>query len=100
MLELKKTSATLQENYNYSDGNVMGTVTVNSDQVSGEKTSANGQVYEKKADGSQGAYIGNFNGQLVNGVWKYGTSQMSREQYETVMDLLDEIEKELLADGE
>ena len=95
MIELKKTSATLNENYTFADDNTIGSVTVVSDQITAEKVSMNVSVYEKDAEGKQGAYIGNFNGQKVNGVMKYTTSQMTRQQYNLVMDLIDELEEEL-----
>ena len=96
MIEFKKTSATLNENYDYSDDSVMGTVNVHSDPETNAIVSMNGQVYEKTKEGTQGAYIGNFNGQMQNGVMKYTTSQMTREQNNIVMDLVEELEQELI----
>lgn len=94
MIDIKKTSATLNENCNYADDEVMGNLVLVKNEDGGI-VSMNGQVYQKKSDGTQGAYIGNFNGQMQDGVMKYGTSSMTRQQYELVMDLIDELEKKL-----
>lgn len=96
MIDLKKTSATLNENYDYSDDSVKGTVNVQSDPETNAVVSMNGHVYEKTKEGTQGAYIGSFNGQMQNGVMKYTTSQMTREQNNIVMDLVEELEQELV----
>lgn len=96
MIDLKKTSATLNENYNYSDDSVMGTVNVQYDPDTKAVVSMSGQVYEKTKEGTQDAYIGNFNGQMKKGVMKYTTTQMTREQNNIVMDLVEELEQELI----
>lgn len=94
MIDIKKTSETLNENYNYADDEVMGNLVLVKNEDGGV-VSMNGQVYAKKPDGTQGAYIGNFNGQMQDGVMRYSTSSMTRQQYELVMDLIDELEKKL-----
>ena len=93
---LKKTSSTLNENYNVENEKVMGTVTTVSNQETKKLIRMDGQVYGKKEDGTQGVYIGNFNGMLKDGAMKYTTSQMTRAEYNIVMDLTEELEKELV----
>lgn len=95
--EMKKVSSTLNENYNVTSDEFVGTVNAVKNETTGDLTNLNGQLYVKKSDGTQGAYVGNFSGTLRDGSMVYTTSQMTREQYTSVMELIGEIEAQLLA---
>lgn len=94
--ELKKVSSTLNENYNVTSDDFVGTTNAVKNTTSNQLTNLNGQLYEKKDDGTQGAYVGNFNGVLRDGTMVYTTSQMTREQYMKVMTLIGDIESQLI----
>lgn len=94
--EMKKVSSTLNENYNVTSDEFVGTVNAVKNETTGVLTNLNGQLYEKKDDGTQGEYVGNFSGTVRNGSMVYTTSQMTREQYTKVMDLIGDIESQLI----
>lgn len=91
----KLISSCLNENYAFEDEKVMGNTTVVTKE--NKVVELNGTVYEKKADGTQGKFIGNFNGRVSDdGTFMYTTSQMTRQQYNTVMQLTEELENQLI----
>ena len=95
MGNFKVINETKNTQYGYDNTDVIVNGNYNTNTKDGVVMNISGSVYRKNSSGEQGEYIGNFNGQMVNGVMKYTTSQMTRQQYNLVMDLIDELEEEL-----
>ena len=99
-MEFNIINSTLNTNYNYKDviyveGNCV------KDAVSNSLQSINGSCYRKNQDGTQGEYIGNFNGYpTADGEITYDLSQMKRSDSNLVWDAIDAIEAELLGEND
>lgn len=96
MTTIRKIKSTLSENYGFSNENVTGTVSVTKDTETGELTQISGQVYGKNTDGTQGNYIGVFNGSTLNNEIVYSTSQMNYHNHSLVIALANELETQLI----
>ena len=95
-MEFNITSSTLNTSYDYKDVIIVQGSYVK-DAVSGNLTSINGSCYRKNQDGSQGDYIGNFNGYpQASGEITYDLSQMKRSDSNLVWDAIDDIESQVL----
>lgn len=94
--ELEKVSSTLNENYKVKSDSFVGTVNTVENATTDQLMNINGQLFDKNEDGSQGPYVANFSGSMHEGKMFYTTSQMTREQYDSVMTLIGDIESQLI----
>lgn len=84
------TNEFMKQEYNVTMDGVLATGSI---ERQGEQvTTINGMVFEKTAEGTQGNYIGNFNGRMVDGQMKYSFSEMNHEQAELVWGVIVVIE--------
>jgi hypothetical protein len=84
------TNEFMKQEYNVTMDGVLATGSI---ERQGEQvTTINGMVFEKTAEGTQGNYIGNFNGRMVDGQMKYSFSEMNHEQAELVWGVIGVIE--------
>lgn len=89
------TSSEQNNQYTYSNGNVAIVGNYSVDALSSTLKTVGGSVYTVREDGSQGDYIGNFNGNYHDGSWKYSNSEMTRPQAISVYEAIAEIEVEI-----
>lgn len=85
-------SSSLNNQYEYTDTEVKVTGSYTQDAATHTLQQVNGNAYVLEQGGQQGAYIGNFNGYMRDGVIKYSISEMSRRDANKVWDAIDEIE--------
>lgn len=85
-------SSSLNNQYEYTDTEVKVTGNYTQDATTNTLQQVNGNAYVLEQGGQQGAYIGNFNGYMREGVIKYSISEMSRRDANKVWDAIDEIE--------
>lgn len=84
------TNEFMKQEYSVTMDDVLATGSI---ERQGEQvTTINGMVFEKTAEGTQGNYIGNFNGRMVDGQMKYSFSEMNHEQAELVWGVIGVIE--------
>lgn len=93
---LTKTNSTLNESYKVTSDEFVGIANLIKNLQTDVVTNLNGQLYVKKEDGTQGDYVGNFNGMVKDGKMVYTTSQMTCEGFNKVMNLVAELENLLL----
>ena len=95
-MEFNIVSSTLNTSYNYKDVIIVQGSYVK-DAVSGNLQSISGSCYRKNQDGSQGNFIGSFNGYpQSDGEITYDLSQMKRSDSNLVWDAIDDIESQVL----
>ena len=95
-MEFNIISSTLNTSFDYKDVIIVQGSYVK-DAVSDKLQSINGSCYRKNQDGTQGDYIGNFNGSSQpDGTITYGLSQMKRSDSELVWDAIDDIQNEVI----
>lgn len=95
-MEFNITSSTLNTSYDYKDVIIVQGSYIK-DAVSDKLQSINGSCYRKNQDGTQGEYIGNFNGYpTADGELTYDLSQMKRSDSNLVWDAIDDIESQVL----
>ena len=95
-MEFNITSSTLNTSYDYKDVIIVQGNYVK-DAVSGNLQSINGSCYRKNQDGSQGNFIGSFNGYpQADGEITYDLSQMKRSDSNLVWDAIDDIEAQVI----
>lgn len=87
------TSSRLSTSYVYNDENIVVNGSFNKDMKTGNPGDINGSAYRTNADGSQGDYVGNFNGYVRGDETIYSMSEMSRRDSLKVWDAIDEIER-------
>lgn len=95
MATFEITSEVKNSQYKYENNDVIvngGFVTNTKDN---KVTNINGGVYHKEND-QQGAFIGNFNGQLRNDEIKYSLSEMTKADSDLVWAAIEDIETEIL----
>lgn len=85
-------SSSLNNQYNYTDTNVIVSGNYNMDATTSTLQNVSGSIYRKNAQGEQGEYVGNFNGYNRDGVIRYSISEMSRRDANMAWDAIDEIE--------
>ena len=94
-MEFNITSSTLNTSYDYKDVIIVQGSYIK-DAVSDKLQSINGSCYRKNQDGTQGEYIGNFNGYpTADGELTYDLSQMKRSDSNLVWDAIDDIEGQI-----
>ena len=99
-MEFNITSSTLNTSYDYKDVIIVQGSYIK-DAVSDKLQSINGSCYRKNQDGTQGEYIGNFNGYpTADGELTYDLSQMKRSDSNLVWDAIDDIEAKILGENE
>lgn len=89
-------SSKVNKTYTLENENINVNGSYITDEQSGELQSVQGSCYRTNGDGSQGEYIGNFNGMMRNGEVRYSLSEMSRRDSMMVWDAIDEIEQFIL----
>lgn len=94
-MEFNITSSTLNTSYDYKDVIIVQGSYIK-DAVSDKLQSINGSCYRKNQDGTQGDYIGNFNGYPTADGVSYDLSQMKRSDSNLVWDAIDDIESRVL----
>lgn len=89
------TNSVLENHYTYSNGvvTIIGSCAV--DVLKSSPQTVGGSAFTVKEDGSQGEYIGNFNGNYHDGEWTYSLSEMTRQQANSVWEAIAEIEVEI-----
>lgn len=70
------------------------------DATTNNLVSINGSCYNKNQQGELGEYIGNFNGYMRDNQIRYTMSEMSRRDSNKVWDAIDEIETNIIGNGE
>ena len=93
------TSSNLQNQYNYSNDTLIVIGNYSMDATTSTLQNVAGTAYRKNQDGSQGEYVGNFNGYMRDGVVKYSISEMTRQDANLVWDAIDEIEANILGEN-
>lgn len=93
-------SSALNNSYEYKDSAVIVSGNYNIDNTTNDLNNVSGNVYEKDAQGNQGRFIGNFNGNINNGVITYSLSAMSRADSNKVWDAIDGIEPNITGKNE
>lgn len=86
------TSSSSNNQYEYKDNVVVVIGTYNTDNTTSTLQNVSGTAYALNAEGNQGEYIGNFNGNPRNGQILYSLSEMSRSDSNKVWNAIDEIE--------
>ena len=66
----------------------------------GEVKQISGTVFTKNAEGNQGEYIGNFNGQKRGEEMKYSFSEMSYNQSVAAWEVIETIENSIFNNNE
>ena len=66
----------------------------------GEVKQISGTVFTKNAEGNQGEYIGNFNGQKRGEEMKYSFSEMSYDQSVAAWEVIETIENSIFNNEE
>ena len=85
-------SSTLNSQYDYNDENLVVNGSFAKDATSDQLQNISGSCYRKNAQGEQGDYVGNFNGNMRDGRLRYSLSEMTREDSMAVWDAIAEIE--------
>ena len=75
-------------------------VTGNIERQQGSVISINGTLFTKTAQGTQGDYIGNFNGRMTDSGMKYSFSEMNHDQAELAWDAIAVIEDAIFDNAE
>ena len=89
-------SSTLNSQYEYKDANLFVNGNYSKDATTDTLQNVSGSCYRITPDGSQGDYVGNFNGYMRDGEILYSLSEMSRKDSNKVWDAIDEIEAEIM----
>lgn len=89
------TSSEQSNQYTYSNGKVAIDGKYSVDALASTPKTVGGSVFTVKEDGSNGDYIGNFNGNCHDGSWKHSLSEMTCQQAIIVYEAIAEIEVEI-----
>lgn len=91
-------SSTLNNQYTYTDENLIVDGSYTKDAQSGNLQNINGSCYRNN-NGEKGEYVGNFNGYMRDDEIRYSLSEMSRKDSNKVWDAIDEIEQNVLGEN-
>lgn len=95
MITFEIKSQTNNATYEYKDDNIIVQGNFVKDGSNDDLQSVSGSCYNKTQQGTQGDYIGNFNGYMRDGELRYTMSEMSRRDSNKVWDAIDAIEAEI-----
>lgn len=90
------TSSSLNNQYTYTNDTLMVQGNYNMNATDNSLRDVNGSIYQRDANGNQGAYVGNFNGYNRDGVIRYSLSEMTRQQSEDAWEAIGDIEGNIL----
>ena len=93
-------SSTLNSQYEYKDDNLVVNGNFAKDATTDTLQNVSGSCYRINAQGEQGEYVGNFNGNMRNGEIKYSVSEMSRKDSNLVWTAIGEIEPYVLGENQ
>ena len=100
MKSFEITSQTKNVNFTYKNDEIVVIGNYQLNATTDTLVNISGSVYTKNTDGNQGDYIGNFNGNMRDGVMMYSFSEMSISNLKKVDDAIIDIEAEIAKDAE
>lgn len=96
MSEFRIKEKVLNIQYGYSNESLLVDGSYVENQTDGTLVQINGQCYVKKEDGTRGNSVGNFSGNIRDGVMKYSTSETTPEYgtliWEAIQDIVSHID--------
>lgn len=100
MKKFDVTSSTMNSQFVYKNDELIVNGNFEKEGITGAFRSVNGTAYAKDAEGSQGDYIGDFNGYMRDGVMKYSISEMPLDDLDNVKVVIRDIESEIIPANE
>ncbi len=93
-------SSTLNNQYTYTDENLIVNGNYTNDAKTNALQSIAGTCYRALPEGGMGDFVGNFNGYIRDGEIKYSVSEMSRKDSTLVWTAIGEIEPYVLGENQ